>query len=339
MGVEGVAEAVVRWQRVHGRHGLPWQADADPYKIWVSEIMLQQTQVATVIPYFEKFMRRFPTVAALARARQGSVMALWSGLGYYARARNLHAAAKIMAKEGVPDSAEAWRRLPGVGRSTAAAVAVFSRGERGAILDGNVKRVLARVFAVEAPAGTPAGEAVLWPIAESLLPAARDIRVYSQGMMDIGALVCVRGVPLCGLCPLAEFCEARRRGAQADYPVRVVRRARAERRARFVLLRAGGRVLLRRMPSAGVWGGLWSLPDAEEEGWRAAAGGEVREVGRVRFCHEFTHFRLHAVVAVCECEAVGGAVAPLRWHALGGLDKVGLPAPVRRVLVEVGGVG
>ena len=180
------AAAVVRWQKKCGRNSLPWQDVAAPYETWISEVMLQQTQAATVIPYYQKFVRKWRDVAALARARPDSVMAAWSGLGYYARARNLHAAAQIFRRNGFPQTAEEWRTIPGIGKSTAAAIAVFAYQERAAILDGNVKRVLARVFAVQTPIDTPAGERELWTIAESLLPPRRDIRRYTQGMMDLG---------------------------------------------------------------------------------------------------------------------------------------------------------
>ena len=195
------ASKLIAWQRRHGRHDLPWQATRDPYRVWLSEVMLQQTQVSAVLPYYERFLARFPDAHALAAAHQDEVLKLWSGLGYYARARNLHAAAKVIARDGFPKEASALLRLPGVGRSTAAAIAAFAFGERAAILDGNVKRVLARHFGVE-------GEKRQWALAERLLPR-RGIEAYTQALMDLGATVCARTAPRCGECPLARGCHAR----------------------------------------------------------------------------------------------------------------------------------
>src|SRR5690242_1258073 len=209
------AARLVAWQRTHGRHDLPWQGTREPYRIWLSEVMLQQTQVATVIPYYERFVARFPDVHALARASQDEVLRLWSGLGYYARGRNLHRAAKEIAKNGFPDRAETIERLPGIGKSTAAAIAVFAFGERAAILDGNVKRVLARCFGIE-------DEKRLWERAEAELPL-RDIEAYTQALMDLGATVCTRLAPACGRCPVAASCEAHRRGWQARLPAKRAR--------------------------------------------------------------------------------------------------------------------
>src|SRR5690349_24898687 len=209
------ARSVVAWQRAHGRRALPWQGSRDPYRVWLSEVMLQQTQVATVIPYYQRFLARFPDVQALARASQDEVLRLWSGLGYYARGRNLHQAAKLISKNGFPASAGQIEQLPGVGRSTAAAIAVFAFGERAAILDGNVKRVLARRFGIE-------DEKRLWERAEAELPP-RDIEAYTQGLMDLGATVCTRLNPACDRCPVADSCEARARGWQARLPAKRAR--------------------------------------------------------------------------------------------------------------------
>src|SRR2546426_1896698 len=206
------AEKLIAWQRRHGRRDLPWQGTREPYRIWLSEVMLQQTQVAAVIPYYERFLRRFPSVEALACASEDEVLQLWSGLGYYARGRNLHAAAKAIVQNGFPQTANEIERLPGIGRSTAAAIAAFAFGERAAILDGNVKRVLARYFAIE---GWPIGDK-LWPQAERLLPK-RDIETYTQALMDLGATVCVK-TPKCDICPLKQRCLARRQGVTDKIP-------------------------------------------------------------------------------------------------------------------------
>lgn len=247
---------LIAWQRRHGRHDLPWQV-ADPYRIWLSEIMLQQTQVETVIPYYRRFLERFPDVASLAAARQDEVLALWSGLGYYARARNLHAAARqvIAGHAGVfPGDYASLVDLPGVGRSTAAAIAVFARGERRAILDGNVKRVLCRVFGVEGWPGERAVENRLWALAEALLPKT-DIGRYTQGLMDLGATLCRRGRPDCQACPYQDDCLARRQGRIAELPAARPRRGLPEKATRMLVLRHAGALLFEKRPASGIWGG------------------------------------------------------------------------------------
>src|SRR4051812_44115556 len=232
------AQKLIAWQRHHGRRDLPWQGTRDPYRIWLSEVMLQQTQVSTVIPYYARFIQRYPTPQALARASEEKVLELWSGLGYYARGRNLHRAARLIARQGFPRTAEAIAELPGVGRSTAAAIAAFAYGERAAILDGNVKRVLSRVFGV-------AEEKSLWPLAERLLPA-KHIEAYTQGLMDIGATVCARVNPQCGRCPVSEMCVARKEERIAELPAPRQRRALPQRKVTWLLLRHRGAVLLER---------------------------------------------------------------------------------------------
>src|SRR6185295_14692082 len=229
------AEKLVAWQRRQGRHDLPWQGTRDPYRVWLSEVMLQQTQVAAVIPYYKRFLARFPTAAALARASQEEVLQLWSGLGYYARGRNLHAAAKEIAKHGFPQDIA---RLPGVGRSTAAAIAVFAFGERAAILDGNAKRVLARCFAVEE-------EKELWKVSERLVPH-RDVRAYTQALMDLGATVCTRSKPACARCPVARSCRGRRENRVHELPRPKPKKVLPLRRATWLVLRWKDEVLLER---------------------------------------------------------------------------------------------
>ena len=223
----GFARRIIEWQRESGRHDLPWQSSRDPYAIWVSEIMLQQTQVATVVRYYQRFLARFPDIGALARADLDAVLQLWSGLGYYSRARNLHAAAQQLAfrHDGqFPRDPQAIASLPGVGRSTAAAIAALAFGVRGAILDGNVKRVLCRAFGIDADPGASATQRTLWALAEALLPV-RDIEAYTQGLMDLGATVCVRSAPRCSLCPLRADCVAARLGRVDELPRARARRA------------------------------------------------------------------------------------------------------------------
>ena len=296
--------------------------------------MLQQTQVAAVIPYYEAFLRRFPNLAALARARQSSVLAQWSGLGYYARARNLHAAAKIMHAQGIPVDFAAWQELPGVGRSTAAAVAVFAHGERCAILDGNVKRVLARTHLCAAPINAPAGEAALWELATALLPPKRVIRPYTQGLMDIGATLCKRQHPQCTACPLAARCLAHQQGKTADYPRKVARGKKPEKTAHFALVCCNNKVLLQRQPPRGIWGGLWSLPPVDGD-WEQCFACGLEETKEIKFQHEFTHYRLHAKVTVYRADDAAAVTMPLRWHR--NWQKTGMPAPIRKV-VSLNGV-
>lgn len=265
------APRIVAWQRQHGRHDLPWQNTRDPYRIWLSEIMLQQTQVATVIPYYERFLQRFPDVAALAAAAQEDVMPYWAGLGYYARARNLHRCAQEIARDWngrFPPSAEAIATLPGIGRSTAAAIAAFAYGERSPILDGNVKRVFTRHFGI---AGDPARREIeqrLWALADAQVEAAPglDMAAYTQGLMDLGATLCTRGKPACERCPVADTCVARREGRQAELPTPKARKAIPERETAMLVLQHQGAFLLQQRPEPGIWGGLWSLPEFDAAG-------------------------------------------------------------------------
>ena len=355
--VGGLADALVAWQAHAGRHDLPWQRTRDPYRIWVSEIMLQQTQVATVIGYYQRFLQSFPDVEALARADRDEVLRHWSGLGYYSRARNLHACAQaVVARHGgaFPADPDALEALPGIGRSTAAAIAAFAWGMRVPILDGNVKRVLCRVFAVEGFPGERAVEQGLWSIAARELPAAGDGRIeaYTQGLMDLGATVCVRVRPRCDACPLLQRCQARRLGRVDALPTPRAPRRVETRDAELLLLRSGDAVLLERRPGKGLWGGLWSLPEfaAPTRGARpmpADAGAITAWAGtRYRlpigeptllseFRHAFTHFRLRA--RVWQAEVDSGLPAPEghEWLALADADGAPLPRPIKTLLVSL----
>ena len=344
------APRLVAWHRDHGRHDLPWQRTRDPYRIWLSEIMLQQTQVDTVIPYYTRFLARFPDIATLAAAPLDDVLALWSGLGYYARARNLHKAAQaVMAAHGghFPSHAEAIANLPGVGRSTAAAIAAFAFGERAAILDGNVKRVLCRAFGIAGFPGERAVEQRLWALAESLLPAT-GIDTYIQAQMDLGATVCTRGKPACTRCPMADLCVARRDDRIAELPAARPRKAVPQRRVRVAVIHADGRVLLERRPPAGIWGGLLALPEipdseADAGRWLETRFGFAPRTGLALapLNHTFTHFRLEITPIRFEVDAAGRRIADAdhRWLALGELDSAGLPTPVRRILEGLAAVG
>ena len=326
------AHALIRWQKSAGRHDLPWQQQgrADPYRVWLSEIMLQQTQVATVIPYYRRFLARFPDLARLAAAPTEDVMALWSGLGYYARARNLQRAAQeVVARHGgrFPQRIEDIEALPGIGRSTAAAIAVFAFGTRAAILDGNVKRVLARVFGIDGFPGEKAVEARLWALAESLLPE-RDLVAYTQGLMDLGATLCTRGKPRCGDCPVATQCVAQREDRIAALPTPRARRAVPQRAVRVLVLLDRGRVLLEQRPPHGIWGGLLSLPELPPGKMpRRYAGAQPLPVVR----HAFTHFRLDIAPLVCKVSRCNTAMDGV-WLSLKQLDAAPLPAPIRKIL-------
>jgi len=341
--VDGFAARIVEWQQRHGRHDLPWQGGRDPYRIWVSEVMLQQTQVATVILYFERFMTRFPQIAALARAPIDDVMALWSGLGYYSRARNLHrAATEIQANlDGrFPRGFDAIAGLPGIGRSTAGAIAVFAYGERRAILDGNVKRVLARHFGIEGYPGAPPVERALWSLAERCVPE-HGIEAYTQGLMDLGATVCLRARPGCEVCPVVTTCAARTSGRIAAIPAPRPRKALPQRETTMLVLLDRGAVLLEKRPGAGIWGGLWSLPEATENEddfakhcLRRFGVHVAGEAALPVIEHGFTHFRLR--IRPVRFDVTGGtsqAAEPgMVWLPLAEVPGAALPAPVRTLL-------
>jgi A/G-specific adenine glycosylase len=312
----GFAAKLIAWQKRHGRHDLPWQGTTDPYRIWLSEVMLQQTQVSTVIPYYRRFLEKYPAVRALAAASEEEVLELWSGLGYYARGRNLHKAAKRIADEGFPRTAEKIAELPGVGRSTAAAIAAFAYGERAAILDGNVKRVLARVFLV-------AEKDALWRQAERLLPR-RDIERYTQGLMDLGAAICTRANPRCDACPVAGECKARKRGRIAEFPPPRAPREVPQREATWLVLRRNGAVLVERRPSPGIWGGLWCFPELNGKRPRGARALEPIE-------HGFTHFRLRIRPLLLDTRREREG----RWLRLEDAERAALPAPVKTLLARL----
>jgi len=344
------ARRVVDWQQRHGRHDLPWQATRDPYRVWLSEIMLQQTQVATVLSYYPRFLARFPDVASLAAADEDDVLALWSGLGYYSRARHLHRCAReVMTRFGgaFPRSAAELGTLPGIGRSTAAAIAAFCFGERAAILDGNVKRVLTRALGFGGDLAVATHERDLWRRAEGLLPTTdlhRTMPAYTQGLMDLGATVCTRTRPACAVCPLADECVAAREGEPTRYPVRTRRVARSQ--ATLWLLHARdaqGRVWLARRPGRGIWARLYCLPLHDDGDALLASLTPAARASAVRhapFRHVLTHRDLDVHVVSARLQpgdltgdltgAEGGWFTAAEWPALG------LPAPIRRFLQAQG---
>jgi len=339
--------ALVKWHEQQGRHDLPWQVDRTPYRVWVSEIMLQQTQVGTVIPYYQRFMTRFPTVKALADARIDDVLHLWTGLGYYARARNLHRAACRIRDDfngEFPNTFEEVASLPGIGRSTAGAILALSRGERFPILDGNVKRVLARYFGVE---GTTAEKSVLdrlWQLSDACTPD-ESVDVYTQAIMDLGATVCTRHKPLCTYCPLREGCYARATGRQADLPT--PRTAKGARRSReiymLVAMRQDGSVLLERRPESGIWGGLWCLPEFETVSAASLYAGQTLRAAETEpkpltaVEHAFTHFDLLITPLLTKCAGQAGVMdtIPTLWYNARDPARIGLPAPIKTLLDDL----
>jgi len=348
MAVDDFARRLVRWQRAAGRHDLPWQGTRDPYRIWVAEVMLQQTRVDAVIPFYRRFLSRFPDLASLAQAPLDKVLGLWSGLGYYARARNLHEAARrIVEQHGgrFPRDAGSIAALPGLGRSSAAAIAAFAFGSRVAILDGNVRRVLCRAFGVEGFPGRPDVERRLWSLAERLVPA-RGIRVYTQALMDLGATVCTRARPACGRCPLVSGCAAAIERRTHELPAPRPAARLPERTSRMLVLLDHGRVLLERRPPAGIWGGLLSLPELPEDGSPEAfcverLGCELGELERLpAIRHGFTHFRLVIEPLLCLVRTRGMRCAQdgCVWLSRGELAAAALPAPVRRLLETLPGL-
>lgn len=336
------ADALLDWFGRHGRKNLPWQSEPAPYRVWISEIMLQQTQVATVIPFYHAFMARFPDVRALAAAPLDEVLHRWSGLGYYARARNLHRAAERIVAEYAgefPRTVEEVMALPGVGRSTAGAILALSRGERHAILDGNVKRVLSRYFGVEGFAGESPVSARLWALAEECTPQGR-IAAYTQAIMDLGATVCVRRRPLCVACPLAAGCVARATERQDELPAPRPRAARRLKRTCMLIAVHAGRVLLERRPPSGIWGGLWGLPefasadDARHWSARMLASGSAPIDALARFRHTFTHFDLDIEPLRIECAGTAAVMEADRWVWYNPAAPValGLAAPVTQLI-------
>jgi A/G-specific adenine glycosylase len=340
------ATRLLRWFDRCGRHDLPWQHPRTPYRVWLSEIMLQQTQVRVVIPYFERFVAALPDVRALATAPLDDVLALWSGLGYYARARNLHAAATLCTERHggeLPRDIHALTALPGIGRSTAGAILAQAWGDRFPILDGNVKRLLARWHGVEGWPGLPAVERQLWTFAEAHLPDAR-LADYTQAQMDFGATLCTRAAPACVLCPVQDGCVALREGRVAELPTPKPGKALPERQALVLLLEdSDGRVLLQRRPPSGVWAGLWSLPEHPDEAaartWFELAVDAEYATGDLlpAIAHAFSHYRLQLQPRRWSGVALRPRVADndeLRWIPRSGLAALGLPAPIRRLLEE-----
>jgi A/G-specific adenine glycosylase len=342
---EPFAQRLLGWFAVHGRHTLPWQINPTPYRVWVSEVMLQQTQVATVIPYYERFMARFSDVQSLAAAPLDEVLHLWTGLGYYARARNLRACAQVLTAQfdgEFPERIEELWELPGIGRSTAGAILALSRGQRHPILDGNVKRVLARVFGID---GDPSSKGVLeklWAQSDACTPAD-NVAAYTQAIMDLGATVCTRTRPACTLCPMNTICVAALEGRQAELPGRKPARARPSREATLLIAQTGSNgftaVLVERRPASGLWGGLWSPPQFDNEtdalAWcQSELGGAARDPQLLApIDHAFTHFdlRLKPLMVRCAPNSSVRDSADRLWYALESPPRIGLPQPINQL--------
>lgn len=345
VGPPSVAELVVNWQVSNGRNQLPWQQTRDPYRVWLSEIMLQQTQVTTVLGYYERFLARFPNVAALAEAPQDDVMGLWSGLGYYTRARNLHRCAQRVMSDhagAFPPSAEVLATLPGIGRSTAGAIAAFCFSERVPILDANVRRVLTRLLGFDQDLAQAKSERQLWSLAESLLPDANlwtAMPRYTQGLMDLGASVCTPRLPNCGHCPLVGRCVAFRQGDPEKYPVKTRRLARRSESWHLLLIRdAKGNVWLQRRPATGIWAGMYCVPVFADrtllDGFIASLGDTFQPAvsDLPPFLHVLTHRDLHLHPTLLTGDFPFPLAQDGAWFGADAWDSIGLPAPIRKLL-------
>jgi A/G-specific adenine glycosylase len=338
---------LLAWFDRHGRKDLPWQRSRDPYRIWVSEIMLQQTQVSTVVPYYERFLKRFPDVQTLARAKLDSVLHHWTGLGYYARARNLKRAAEKIVSEHdghFPRHIEAVAALPGIGRSTAGAILAFAFQQRHPILDGNVKRVLTRLHVIETPVLQRDTEKALWALAERYTPKTR-VADYTQAIMDLGATLCRTRKPDCPACPLQQDCAAHARGQPERFPVRSARKPLPVKKVAMLMIRdACGQVLLTQRPPVGVWGGLWGFPECAPD---ASATGHCRATLGLRIKtetpwpvrrHGFSHFHLHITPIPARLTGASQQVmecVPAVWYNPEKPDTRGLAAPVKRLLQQL----
>ncbi|SDY32526.1 A/G-specific adenine glycosylase [Nitrosomonas sp. Nm33] len=341
------ANTLILWQIQHGRHDLPWQGTNDPYAIWVAEIMLQQTQVMTVIPYYQRFMEAFPDIEYLAKASVDDALALWSGLGYYSRGRNLHKAACLMAEHyqsRFPRHAAEIQQLPGIGRSTAAAIAAFAYGERCAILDGNVKRVFARYFGIIGYPGEKKTEALLWQKAEELLPQAgvkQQMAAYTQALMDLGATVCTRHQPKCLSCPLQPNCVAFAENRVASLPTPRPRKPLPSKETTFLIMIDQDKILLEKRPSPGIWGGLWCLPERQVDNNNQTYRTQSMEIDALPLTdlppldHTFTHFKLRIHTQLLQVINRSHKKTDNEiWLTIDNALQLALPAPVRKILLK-----
>jgi A/G-specific adenine glycosylase len=337
------SKKLLTWYEKYGRHDLPWQHNPTSYRVWISEIMLQQTQVTTVIPYYKRFMQSFPTVKALALASEDAVLSHWSGLGYYARARNIHKTAKIIHtqyKGRFPDSVDALSELPGIGRSTAGAILSFSMQKKATILDGNVKRVLSRYFAIQEPMNTAQTIKALWERADALTPE-KTAHLYNQAIMDLGATLCTRTKPRCSDCPFTTECLAHQSNAETMYPVKIAKKTRPVKNTRMLIIRnSNGEVLLLKRPTKGIWGGLWSFPEIDMHGDYHVLKHDdctlqlkyIDELEKIT--HQFTHFTLTIFPMLLETKQDARTLDSSRaiWYKLNTPEPGGIAAPVTKIL-------
>ena len=346
MSTFNFSDALLHWFDDYGRKNLPWQDPITPYRVWLSEIMLQQTQVDTVIPYFNRFVQQFPGIDPLATASQDEVLHLWTGLGYYARARNLHKCAQKIVEEhsgNFPEDVEHLQELPGIGRSTAAAIASIAFEKPTAILDGNVKRVLARFHAVEGWPGKSSVEKVLWQHAESHMPTLR-CRDYTQAIMDLGATLCSRSKPACSICPLAKHCQALNTNSTADYPGKKPKKSIPEKSVTMtIIFNNQDAIYLEQRPATGIWGGLWSFPefidDTDARTWANNTFGKSAEIKHWdTFTHVFSHYKLVISPLIVKVDAHNHKISEKHnslWYKLGVPAKIGMAAPVKRMLATL----
>ncbi len=335
------------WFQQHGRKHLPWQEDKTPYRVWVSEVMLQQTQVNTVLAYYQRFMTSFPSVADLAAASEDQVLHHWAGLGYYSRARNLHKSAQlIMTQYGgqFPNTLETLQQLPGIGRSTAGAILAIAYQQRATILDGNVKRVLSRFLGFRAPINETSAEKTLWAMAEKYTPTSQ-VDDYTQAIMDLGATCCTRSQPQCMRCPLAKHCVAYRRDCVSDIPAKKAKRALPTRECTLLILQHQRQLLLYKRPTQGIWGGLWSFPELAGKVAADTLQQQCRELFNLKqvqaiplasFKHSFTHFHLIIHPVIIHCRARKKAhTSTQKWYDLDAPTTIGLPKPIANLVKQI----
>lgn len=337
------SKQLLKWYEKYGRHDLPWQQNPTAYRVWISEIMLQQTQVTTVIPYYARFMQRFPTIKALALASEDDVLSHWSGLGYYARARNIYKTAKIIHEQHhghFPTTVEAMSELPGIGKSTAGAIISFSMQKKAVILDGNVKRVLARYFAIEEPINQKNTIDNLWTLAEKLTPE-KNAHQYNQAIMDLGATLCTRSKPRCDNCPFTKTCQAHQQNKSTFYPVKIGKKARPTKQARMLIIfNQQQEILLLKRPSTGIWGGLWSFPEQElSRDYSAFQSQKLKYIDELeKMTHHFTHFTLEIfpmLVSLSQSAAKKLDTDNAIWYKLGTPLPGGIATPVTKILTQL----
>ena len=336
--VKAFQDQVVNWQKTHGRHQLPWQQDSNPYRVLVSELMLQQTQVSTVIPYFQRWMQSFPTIEALAEANNDQVMAHWQGLGYYARARNLHKAAIYISERGAfPETLEELLLVPGVGRYTAGAIISFAYNRYGPIVDGNVRRFYARYFGISGVTSSPSVDKQLWALAEQLTPN-QECKSFAQGLLDLGATICKPRQPRCEVCPVAAECQALLQHRVDELPTPKPKKVVPVKTGHFLWLEQQGKLFLQKRPAPGIWASLWSLPQVADDDALLALATKQGE-----FVHQFTHYKLNATVWQLDVAHVAkvqlgiAEQAPVSWYQKHQLADVGLPAPIRSFIEQQSG--